>query len=173
MSTPVIQTERLTLRGWRNSDSEALYRLNSDPEFVRYLGDGKPLSRDDSWRILAVLAGHWALKGFGLWAVELTETKEAIGRVGLWEPHGWPAIELGWGISPEHWGKGYATETARASLKWAFDDLGLESVISIIHPDNHASKSVALRIGESFSHTEKLKNINCEIYKVTRQTYYK
>ncbi|WP_417349840.1 GNAT family N-acetyltransferase [Ferrimonas sp.] len=171
MTIPVIKTQRLTLRGWNNSDAEALSALNADPRFVQYLGNGQPLSREDSWRVLAVFAGHWALKGFGLWAVELAETGELIGRVGLWEPEGWPGVELGWGISPKHWGKGYATEAANASLQWAFDHLKLASVISIIHPDNHASKQVAGRIGETYSHTQPIRQIDCEIYTITKADY--
>lgn len=168
---PVIQTERLILREWRDSDSDAFYALNSNPDFVKYLGNGEPLSREDSWRVLALLAGHWALKGFGFWVVTLKETKELIGRVGLWEPAGWPAIELGWGINPTHWGKGYATEAARASLNWGFHELDLSSIISIIHPDNQASKNVAGKIGQSYSHSQEVNKKECDIYKITKEAY--
>ncbi len=169
MKVPVIKTDRLILRGWKNSDHDSLYSLNSDPLFVKYIGEGKALTREESWRVLALFCGHWELKGFGLWAVELSEKNEFIGRVGLWEPEGWPGIELGWGISPDHWGRGYATEAARASLKWAFEEMRLSSLISIIHKDNSASKRVATRIGESYSHSLRIKDIDCDVYKITRE----
>ncbi|ASP38437.1 hypothetical protein CHH28_07015 [Bacterioplanes sanyensis] len=169
-NVPVLVTERLTLRPWRQSDAEALAALNADEEFVRYLG-GQTLSAEDSWRVLAVLAGHWALKGYGFWAVEITHTGEFIGRVGLWQPHGWPGLEIGWGIAPSHWGQGYATEAARASLAWGFQNLDTESIISVIHPENQASKNVALRLGESFSHRQIVKNIECDIYRITREEF--
>ncbi len=169
-SVPTLSTERLTLRPWRQSDAEALATLNADEEFVRYLG-GQTLSAEDSWRVLAVLAGHWTLKGYGFWAVEITRTGEFIGRVGLWQPQGWPGLEIGWGIAPSHWGQGYATEAAQASLAWGFHNLDTESIISVIHPDNHPSKKVAQRLGESYSHSQTVKNIECDIYRISRSEY--
>ena len=170
MKIPIITTDRLTLRGWTNSDAEALFSLNSDPVFVKYLGNGQTLSREDSWRVMAMLTGHWALKGFGLWAIELNDTNEVIGRAGLWEPEGWPATELGWGLSPKHWGKGYASEAASACLHWAFEELKLDSVISIIHPENTASKKLATQLGEKYSHSRVINGVNLDIYKMTNPT---
>jgi len=168
MKIPVLKTERLTLRGWEISDAEALFSLNSDPDFVKYLGAGNTLNRQDSWRVLAMLAGHWTLKGFGLWAIVHNETQEVIGRAGLWEPEGWPGIELGWGISPKFWGKGYAIEAATACLNWAFTELKLQSVISIIHPDNLASKKLALKLGEKYNYSAELNDIKFDIYSIER-----
>lgn len=171
MLVPIIETERLRLRGWVQEDQGSLAELNSDERFTQYIGNGKPLDRSESWRAMAAFVGHWHLKGFGLWLVEIKDTAEFIGRIGLYEPEGWPGIEVGWGISPKHWGKGYATEGARAAMQWAFDTLNLESLISVIHPENIASINVALRLGEKFIRMEKIKNTECSIYSISKDEY--
>ena len=98
---------------------------------------------------MAFLIGHWQLKGFGIWAVELKETGAFAGSVGFAEPDGWPGFELAWTLSRRWWGNGYATEAARAALRHAFAVWRKNRVISLIHPDNHASIRVAERLGET------------------------
>ncbi len=173
MEIPIIETKRLRLRGWKQSDKESFAELNSNEEFMTYLGSGKPLNKIDSWKVMAMLAGHWALKGFGFWLVEDKNTNELIGRVGIWEPEGWPAIEVGWGIHPSHWGKGFATEAGYASIDWAFNNLSLSSLISVIHPDNIASKAVALKLEEIYSHDEKVLGEEHNIFKITKEEFLK
>ncbi|MBV8526751.1 MAG: GNAT family N-acetyltransferase, partial [Candidatus Dormibacteraeota bacterium] len=127
-----VETERLILRPFRQSDFETYARMLGDPEVVRYLLPGGPAPRSDAWRHMAMLAGHWHLKGFGHWAVEVKETGQFIGRAGLWFPEGWPDYEVGWVIDREAWGHGYATEAARPALQHARETLGLRHVISLI-----------------------------------------
>src|SRR5512138_2407559 len=91
---PHLETERLLLRGVEPRDAEPYVQILSDPEVTRFLGDGKPVSATDAWRQLAFVAGHWALRGFGMWAVEERSTGTFIGRIGLHEPFGWPGFEL-------------------------------------------------------------------------------
>lgn len=171
MDVPVIETSRLRLRGWKETDIDALAELNANPEFIRYFGQGVPISRFESWKVLAMLAGHWALKGFGIWVVEDKASGEFLGRVGIWDPADWPGVEIGWGIAPKHWGKGYAPEAARASMEWGFRHLDIDSLISVIHPDNQASKLVARKIGESFSHSQEVMGKMSDIYKITAEEY--
>ncbi|MBU2865134.1 GNAT family N-acetyltransferase [Reinekea forsetii] len=168
MNIPVIETERLRLRGYKASDLDAFAQMNSDPEFVLYFGTGQPLSRWDSWNVLTMLAGHWMLRGFGFWIVEEKNTGAFVGRVGIWKPDGWPGTEIGWGISKSHWGKGYATEAAEASMTWAFDNLEIDELISVIHPENEPSKKVAIRIGEKYKETIEVNGKLSEIYAVSR-----
>jgi RimJ/RimL family protein N-acetyltransferase len=149
MTIPEIRTERLLLRGFRSSDFDALSAFNADPEVSRYLGDGRALDRVDSWRQLAFFLGHWELRGYGMWALEIVETGEMIGRVGFMDPEGWPGFELGWVLARLHWGQGYASEAASTALRYAFEELGRALVISLIRPENHASIRVAERIGET------------------------
>ena len=143
-----LQTERLLLRGFREDDFDAYAEICSDPDVMRYLVGGKPLSRVEAWRQMALFMGHWALRGFGIWAVEEKASGRLIGRIGLWEPPGWPGFELGWTLAKNSWGNGYATEGARAALDFAFNELKRDHVISLIHPDNAASIRVAERLGE-------------------------
>jgi RimJ/RimL family protein N-acetyltransferase len=145
---PTLTTERLILRPFRDDDLDAYAEICADPEVMRYLGDGKPLSRADAWRQMAFIVGHWQLKGFGLWAVEEKASGALIGRAGLLHPEGWPGFELGWALARQWWGKGYATEAARAGLRYAFEERDRDHVISLIRPENHLSIRVAERLGE-------------------------
>jgi RimJ/RimL family protein N-acetyltransferase len=106
---------------------------------------GGPLDRADAWRQMAVFAGHWALRGYGLWVVE--REGELIGRIGLLRPEGWPGLEVGWLLGRAAWGQGYATEAARASVEYAWRELGAQELISLIAPDNTPSQRVAQRLG--------------------------
>ncbi len=133
-----------------DSDLDDYAEMCGDPDVMRFLGDGQPLSRADAWRNLAVVVGHWQLRGFGLWAVEERRSGLLVGRVGCWQPEGWPGLEVGWTLRREFWGRGYATEAALVALDHAFNRLGQNHVISLIQPENSQSVAVALRIGMSF-----------------------
>jgi RimJ/RimL family protein N-acetyltransferase len=147
---PTLETDRLLLRTYRETDVDALEEMAADPIIGPFVGyAGAPL-REACWRSIALWIGHWALRGFGMWAVEERESGAFIGRIGLWEPEGWPGTEVGWMLGPAWWGRGYATEAARASLDWGFGHLAVDELISLIHPTNHASQAVAGRIGESY-----------------------
>jgi RimJ/RimL family protein N-acetyltransferase len=145
----MIETERLLLREWQPADAEPFAALNADPEVTRYLRG--PMRRDESDDLIARIRGHWQDHGFGLYAVEVKGSGAFAGFVGLaipsFLPEVLPAVEVGWRLAREHWGKGYATEGARASVDHGFGELGLRQVISIIHPDNVASVRVAERLG--------------------------
>lgn len=143
-----LKTERLLLRHFCSSDLDAYAEMCGDPEVMRYIGNGMPLSREDSWRNMALIVGHWQLRGYGLWAVELQETGDMVGRVGIWNPEGWPGMEVGWMLRRAYQGNGYAIEAARASLGYAFTELDQSHMISLIQPGNAASIRVAERLGE-------------------------
>lgn len=146
---PAIETDRLLLRGWRDDDLDALAAMYADYRVVRYLGNPVTASRADTWRSMAMMVGHWELRGYGPWAVEEKATGALLGRSGLYNPEGWHGLEVGWIFAPQHWGKGFATEAGRASIEWAFQVLGADHVISLIHPDNVASIKVAEKCGET------------------------
>src|SRR5919202_1335420 len=130
-----LETERLILREFRDSDTDEYAELCADEEVMRYVG-GRALNRAEAWRQMAMLAGHWLLRGYGFWAVEEKRTGALVGRVGCWRPEGWLDFEIGWTLARKFWGRGYATEAARASMDYAFTRLGRRHVVSIIHPDN-------------------------------------
>lgn len=135
------------LREWRVEDVDVFARLYADPSVMRFLGDGSTLDRAATWRAVAAGIGHWALRGYGQWVVTLRGTGEAIGRCGLYNPEGWPGLEVGWVIAPEQQGNGYATEAARAALRHAWQVVGAERVISLIQHGNVASQRVAEKLG--------------------------
>lgn len=110
---------------------------------MRWVGGVQP--RPMAWRALALYAGHWELRGYGLWAVE--RDGELVGRIGLWRPEGWPGLEVGWLVARHSWGYGYATEGASAAMAWAWEHLHAERLISLIDPENARSLRVAERIG--------------------------
>jgi len=144
----MLRTERLLLRMFHTDDFEAYAQICADPEVMRYLGAGTPLSREDAWRQMAMLLGHWQLRGYGMWAVQELTSGALVGRIGLFQPEGWPGFELGWMLGRQYWGRGYATEGARAALRYGFQEVGESHIISLIRPQNAASIRVAERLGE-------------------------
>jgi RimJ/RimL family protein N-acetyltransferase len=144
-----LQSERLVLRMFGESDLDAYAEMCGDADVMRYLGDGHTLTRAEAWRHMAFVIGHWHLRGFGLWAVEERRTGQLAGRVGCWHPEGWPGFEVGWALRRRFWGKGYATEAALQAIDFAFNQLGQERVISLIQPENGNSVAVATRLGMS------------------------
>lgn len=145
-----METERLRLRPWRADDIEPLAALFAE-EAVWWYPFGRGLTRGESERFLDRQMKHWETHGFGLCAAELKEDSELIGFVGLsvpaWLPEVLPAVEVGWRLHPAHWGRGLATEGARATLRHGFDGLGLDRIISIYMPDNVASGRVMTKLG--------------------------
>jgi len=144
---PTLETERLSLRGWRPDDFDAYARWMADEDVTRHLS-GEPLLREEAWRNMATVIGHWALRGYGMWAVERKADGALVGRVGLWNPEGWPALEVGWTLGKEHWGRGYAREAARAAMDYAFLTQNVARLISVIDVGNSASQKVAEALGE-------------------------
>ncbi|MDR3418546.1 MAG: GNAT family N-acetyltransferase [Nevskia sp.] len=143
-----LETERLILRAWSEAtDFEPYAALSADAEVMRYLG-GKPMSRLEAWRHMSMIVGHWHLRGYSHWAVEEKASGEFVGRLGFFNPVGWPGFEIGWTFARSHWGRGYAPEGARAALDWARGRLGVRHVISCIHADNRNSIRVAEKLGE-------------------------
>jgi RimJ/RimL family protein N-acetyltransferase len=146
VDVPVIETERLRLRGHGEDDLAAMVVMWSDPRVARFICD--PMSEQEVWSKLLRYVGHWALKGYGYWLIEEKESRRFLGEAGF--GNGRRAItpsldgmpEVGWGIVPEAWGKGFASEAVRAVLAWGDKVLAVETVC-MIHPDNARSIQVA------------------------------
>ncbi len=143
---PRLETERLILRAPSEAD------LNAEAEFFasdasRFVGG--PLRRDETWRAIAMMLGHWMIRGYGFWGVEEKSTGVYVGHVGLWYPEAWPEAEIGWTLMSGFTGKGYATEAAQAARAHAYDVLGWDTAVSLIAPDNVGSRKVAERLGAS------------------------
>jgi RimJ/RimL family protein N-acetyltransferase len=167
----ILETDRLLLRAFRDDDLDAYAAMCADPEVMRYIGPRSVLSREDAWRQMAMFAGHWQLRGFGLWAVEERATGAFVGRVGLYCPEGWPDRELAWTLARPHWGKGYALEAARAALAYAFETLGWPRVISLVDPDNTRSIRLAERLGERPAGEATVRGAQVLVYAIDRAAW--
>ena len=143
-----LQTPRLLLRLPRQEDFEAWARFLADEEAVRHIGGTQP--RPVAWRSLAAMLGAWHLKGFAMFSVIEKDSGQWVGRIGPWQPEGWPGTEVGWSIVRSRWGRGYAPEAATACIDWAFDVLGWDEVIHTIAPENASSRAVAAKLGSRF-----------------------
>lgn len=165
LEIPTIDTPRLRLRAFTEADFPSYLALVSNPDVMRYLGDGRPLGEIEAWRQLATILGHWVMRGFGLWAVEDLASGQFVGRVGLLEPSGWPGFEVAYTIAPSVWGRGYAREAAGAALHHAQTALDRTDIISIIRPDNVASVRVATALGATRSHSIEFFGAPSDIYK--------
>ena len=163
-----LETERLILRMFRESDFEQYSKICADPLVMRFLSNGKPLTALEVWRQMAFFIGHWQFRGYGMWAVEEKASGDLVGRIGFLYPAGWPGFELGWTLRRESWGRGYATEGARRALAYAFAELKREHVISLINKDNLASIRVAERIGERLEGKTDLMGQEVLVYGVER-----
>ena len=144
-----LRTQRLVLRQWRDEDLEPFAALNADPEVMRHFP--AVMTREESDGLAVGQRSLIAERGWGLWAVEVVGGAPFVGFVGLAEPrfdaHFTPAVEVGWRLAREHWGHGYATEAADTALAYAFDDLGLDEVVSFTTVANARSRRVMERLG--------------------------
>jgi len=158
-----LRTARLLLRQPTEEDADAFAEASTDPEVMRYIGDGGVGSRDGSLKAIKRYRSFWERDGFGTFVLERRADRVVVGRTGLqaWNPADWctgarseigptAEIEIGWILARRHWGQGYATEAALAARDWAFGEVGLKRLISLIHPGNRASIRVAEKIGEQY-----------------------
>lgn len=158
--SPELRTERLLLRRWQPADRAPFAALSADPRVNEYLPG--PLSRVQSDEMAARIDANFDRNGFGLWAVEVRDVAQFIGFIGLtvprFEAHFTPCVEIGWRLSADHWGRGYATEGARAALAFGLNVVGLREVVSFTVPENIRSRRVMEKIGmkhdpsEDFDH---------------------
>lgn len=142
---PTLETARLLLRPPAAEDFDAWAEFCADEDVSRYLGGA--LDRAGAWRNMCTMAGAWAVRGFSVFSVIEKSSGRWIGRVGPWQPEGWPGTEVAYSLAREVWGKGYAHESAAAAIDWVFKDLGWTEVIHCIAPANKKSQRVAARLG--------------------------
>jgi RimJ/RimL family protein N-acetyltransferase len=151
MSAIFLETPRLILRQWQESDHEPYILLNADKEVMEFFPSTS--TRDETLAQIARLTAHVDQYGYGFFAVERKDTHEFIGFTGLanvrFESHFTPCVEIGWRLSKANWNQGFATEAAGACLKYAFDILKLEDVYSYTAVDNKRSEHVMKKIGMS------------------------
>jgi RimJ/RimL family protein N-acetyltransferase len=173
-----LETPRLVLDQLRDDDLDALAAMNSDPEVMRYIGDGSVRDRRQTEAALARAHRNWAEKGYGLFAVRPRGTGELAGWVTLavpeFLPEVLPTVEIGWRFARRYWGRGYATEGAVAVLRFGFVDRGLDHISSIRHVDNRASGRVMEKIGLRFDRETVVpahRNQPVVVYALSREEY--
>jgi len=144
---PELETARLLLRVPTLDDLDRWAEMMADDDAARFIGGvaAKPVV----WRMIMQMNGAWAVTGISMFSVIEKATGLWIGRVGPWQPFGWPGTEVGWGLHRDAWGKGYAVEAAAATIDYAFDVLGWENVVHCVNPENTRSASVARRLGST------------------------
>lgn len=144
IAIPTYESERLLLRAFTQEDFAPMATFFADPVSAFY---GGPCNREEAWRKFAVYSGHWALRGYGPWALEEKATGQFVGLSGLWYPEGWIEPEITWALVPGQHGKGFATEAALRALKAGYEDFGWTTAVSVVAVSNTASQAVALRMG--------------------------
>jgi RimJ/RimL family protein N-acetyltransferase len=152
LEVPILETERLKLRGHRLDDFPHSAAMWADPDVVQHVG-GVPLTEEESWTKFLRYTGHWCLLGFGYWVVEEKATGNFAGEIGFadYKRNLKPSLtgmpEIGWVLASHAHGKGYATEAVRALIAWSDAHFGSAHTACIIHPENQASIRVAEKCG--------------------------
>src|SRR5687767_11555298 len=181
-SHPSLTTPHLLLRPWRDADLDSLAAMNADPRVMKYFP--AMLAREESVEMLGRLRAHFDRHGYGMWAVEAPGVAGFVGLTGLAVPpfdaHFTPCVEIGWRLLPEHWGRGYATEAARAALAFGFETLRLGEVVAFTVPSNGPSRRVMERIGmtrnpaDDFDHPKAAEGHplrRCVLYRISRRAW--
>ena len=147
--TDTLTTPRLKLRRWQEADREPFQRINADPRVMEFMPGVLPPNLSDE--VFERIQRHFARQGFGLWAAELREDGAFLGFIGLSVPNFeapfMPAVEIGWRLDAEYWGRGLATEGAHAAMRYGFETLGLDSLVSFTVPGNVRSRRVMEKLG--------------------------
>jgi [ribosomal protein S5]-alanine N-acetyltransferase len=160
----VLETDRLILRPLTGDDFADYAAMLADPEVSGGLAETVGTSPADAWRSLAIFIGHREILGYSHWALVEKATGRFVGRAGPWQPHGFPGLGVGWCLAREHWGKGYATEAARAAVDYCRKELGAQEVISLILPANSRSIAVAERIGHRYQRDVEYRGQTVHLY---------
>jgi RimJ/RimL family protein N-acetyltransferase len=147
--TTIIETERLILRTWKEEDAETYFQINKDSKVIEFVLGLSTLDKINDF--IHAVNNHGDKHGYTLWAACLKETGELIGSIGLhyidWESHFTPAVEVAWRLGSQYWGKGYATEGAKAALDYGFKQCDLREIVSFAAPANIRSIHVMEKIG--------------------------
>ncbi len=159
---PVIETERLILREWRESDLDNYAELRGDPVASKFIG---VTDRNDAWRSMVYFTGHWTMRGFGCWMIEEKSSGQGIGYCGPYYPMGWPEPEIAWGLNPRFQHKGLATEAATAALTFAYRDLKWTTAISLIADENAPSIALAKRLGAVAESKTHYRDTPCMVFR--------
>ena len=166
---PLIETERLRLRIICRQDLDDLANLFADPDVVKYVGDGKPASREVAEKTVDSIIAHWQKHGFGRWVAADKANGTFLGFGGLRSLSGTP--EVVYHLTKRNWGKGIATELARAALRFGFEERGFDQIVAIAKPLNTASIHVMEKLGMQFEKQAQYYGIDVVQYNIARHAF--
>jgi len=166
-----VETARLRLRNFTHEDLDGLWRIASDPEVMRHMGDGVPFTRDVTLLNLNGIINAFDRRGWGRWALEKKDGGGLIGYCGLAHGCDEVGVEVVYMLAREEWGKGIATEAAWASLRYGFETLGFDSIAALTRPDNWRSRRVMERLGMRFERDACYHGYNCVCYRLAREDW--
>ena len=173
----MLQTPRLVLRRWRESDVEPMAAINADPEVMRWIGAGETRDLEQTRSGIDRIEREWDASGYGLFAIEVASTGALAGFTGMTVPYFlpevMPAVEIAWRLGRPFWGQGIAIEASAAALGFGLVDRGLERIIAVVQIGNDASERIMTKLG---MHAERqtadpATGRPLRVYEVTRATY--
>ncbi|MCC6805615.1 MAG: GNAT family N-acetyltransferase [Anaerolineae bacterium] len=169
-----LETPRLRLRPFTLDDVDAYYAgISSDADVMRYLPGGVPRLRADSQWVISYFMRHAELHGFGVWAVDDKSTAALIGHAGLEYIPGADDVEIAYTLAKAYWGRGLATEAARASLRYGFEALDLDEIYGLAFPANEASQNVMRKLGMAFQGvSDRYYGSTLACYRISREGYF-
>jgi RimJ/RimL family protein N-acetyltransferase len=166
-----LETTRLVLRPFVESDLDALAGIFADPRVMRYLPAGQGISRERTQAALTRYIESWEICGYGLNAVIEKGSQKLIGHCGLAQLDHTEQIELAYGFAHSHWGQGFATEAATACVTFGFDVLNLEQIVAIVVPENTASQRVLEKLGMQYIQDASFYNLKVRYFRLTQAKY--
>jgi RimJ/RimL family protein N-acetyltransferase len=171
MTIPTMRTQRLVLRPFSGEDVGALYRILGEKGLLRYFPTTDPPPRDRVQKMISGSLRHWAERGYGLWAVASPSNGEFMGRCGLQYLPETDEVEVDFLLGRAFWGQGFATEAARASVRYGFEEWNFESLVGIVHPENKASQRVLQKLGMECTEQTVYFGMECYRYALKRSAY--
>lgn len=169
MTIPTIQTERLLLRAFTDTDTDRMFDILSGKDVLRYFPPNpNPITRERAQKMITRILAHWEERSYGLWAVTIAKSGQLLGRCGLQYIPETNEVEVDFILDRDFWGHGYATEAGVAALKFGFDNLEVSEIIGLVHPDNIASQRVLQKIGMQYIETKEYFGMNCQRYVINR-----
>ncbi|MBC7970930.1 MAG: GNAT family N-acetyltransferase [Verrucomicrobia bacterium] len=166
-----IETDRLQIRPFTLIDLDALAATWGDPEVMRYIGSGQTRSRSETKASLERIIEHQEQDGFSLWAVDHKADGKLLGFCGLKSLDDTAEIEIGWRLAKAYWGRGLATEGAKASLEYGFEVLEMNRIVAVANPANAASRRVMEKIGLQYEKEARYYNTDCVYYALNRDQW--
>lgn len=167
----ILESERLRLATWSREDWREFKLLATDPQVLRYIGSGAPWADERIQEFVSRQCGHWEKSRFCLWKLLPKDSDKVIGICGLQPLAELGEIEIGWWLTPAHWGKGLATEAARLAMSYGFEVARLDRIVAIAQPANRASLRVMEKLGMRFEKEAKPRGFDVHLYAIARWEY--